>query len=322
MTPRVSVVVPTHHRPDLVGRAVDSVLSQTVDDLEVIVVDDGPSEPTAAVVRGYADPRVRLVQHERNRGVAAARNSGIAAATAPLVAFLDDDDLWLPTKLERQLAVVDDGADVVHSLVQVANREGEVYEAPTQRGYRLFRDVASRGYPYHLLLRRSCYFLNTFLVRRECVEAIGGFDQELTGVEDLDFVHRLWRRYELHLVDEPLVTYCMHANSMGGSKSAESWRRFARRELAWVAEADPPDRRAAEAFLQRQFALCAWIDGRPREGVRPTLRALRLDRRVIPPRTAAKYLVGALAPDALLRRSRESARRVRPAQTPDPWIDL
>jgi glycosyltransferase involved in cell wall biosynthesis len=322
MTPRVSVVVPTHHRPDRVGRTIESILAQTVADLEVVVVDDGPSEPTAQLVENHPDPRVRLVRHERNRGVAAARNSGIAAATAPVLAFLDDDDLWLPAKLERQLPLLDAGAEVVHSLVQVANGDGVVHDAPTERGYRLFRDVAQRGYPYHLLLRRSCYFLNTFLVRRECVDAIGGFDEELTGVEDLDFVHRLWRRYELHLVDEPLVVYCMHANSMGGTKPAEPWRRFARSELAWLAAADPPDWREAEAFLQRQFALCSWIDGRPREGVRPTLRALRLDRSVIPSRTAAKYLVGALLPSALLRRSRESARRVRTDRTPDPWIDL
>ncbi|MFC6974687.1 glycosyltransferase family 2 protein [Halomicroarcula sp. GCM10025709] len=102
--PRVSVVVPTYNRADTVGRAVESALAQTVTDIEVVVVDDGSTDDTAAVVTGIDDERVRYLAHERNRGRSAARNTGIEAARGEYVAFLDSDDRWLPGKLDRQLA--------------------------------------------------------------------------------------------------------------------------------------------------------------------------------------------------------------------------
>jgi glycosyltransferase involved in cell wall biosynthesis len=120
----VSVVVPTHNRAGLVRRAVDSVLAQTVDDLEVIVVDDGSSDVTPSVLAELAasDRRVRAVRHDEPAGPPAARNRGIDEARGRFVAFLDDDDEWLPMKLERQLAAMDDDGALVlvschHALV-------------------------------------------------------------------------------------------------------------------------------------------------------------------------------------------------------------
>src|SRR5215468_5764628 len=107
MPPRVSVVVPVFNRPIAVARAINSVLVQTCQDFEIIVVDDASTDDTAAAVASIRDSRVRSIRHDRNRGGSAARNTGIEAAGAPLVAFLDSDDEWLPSKLERQLAVFD-----------------------------------------------------------------------------------------------------------------------------------------------------------------------------------------------------------------------
>ena len=222
--PAISVVIPTFNRVDSLARAVDSVLAQTVGDFEVIVVDDAPSETTARLVRDHPDERVRLVRHEENRGVAAARNTGIAAAAGSYIGFLDDDDVWLPAKLERQLRLIEErGADVVHTLVYVADGAGNVFEAASRRGFELFRKVAAAGYPYEWLLRRSSFFISTFLVRRECIERIGGFDEDLVAVEDLDFVHRLRREYELHLVDEPLASTAREAGrAPGGSRESRT----------------------------------------------------------------------------------------------------
>ena len=104
MTPRVSVVVPTHRRPGLVRRAVASALAQSVGDLEVVVVVDGRDAETVAALDGLGDARVRAVVPERALGNGAARNRGVAEARAPYVALLDDDDAWLPGKLDAQLA--------------------------------------------------------------------------------------------------------------------------------------------------------------------------------------------------------------------------
>jgi len=321
--PTVSVILPTYSRLELLPRAIDSVLAQTFSDLEVVVVDDGPSGAIADFVGGHPDERVRLVRHERNQGVAAARNTGIAASSGAYIGFIDDDDIWLPAKLERQVPLLrDEGADVVHSLVYVANGEGDVYAAATERGFRLFRDVAAAGYPYVWLLRRSSFQIGTFLVRRECIEEIGGFDEALSAVDDLDFVHRLRRRYDFRLVDEPLTKYCFHETNWSHDKDPQTWVRLAHKELAWLGEADPPGRRGIEAYLQMQIAQAAWIGGDYRATMRPALRARRRDPSVISGRTLAKYVAAALLPRSRVDAARAKARTERPAAEPDPWLDL
>src|SRR5437764_416053 len=102
--PELSVVIPTAGRPALVVRAVGSVLAQTLRDLEVIVVVDGLDPPSEAALAALADPRLRMIVNPRSVGPGEARNVGVAAARAPWVAFLDDDDEWLPEKAARQLA--------------------------------------------------------------------------------------------------------------------------------------------------------------------------------------------------------------------------
>lgn len=116
MTPRVSVVIPTFHRPQMIGRAVESVLNQTMQDLEVIVVMDGPQPETKARLDQIQDPRLRVMQHEERRRQAAAMNTGIRAAQAEWVAMLDDDDEWFPRKLEVQLATAE-ASDVERPIV-------------------------------------------------------------------------------------------------------------------------------------------------------------------------------------------------------------
>lgn len=150
--PRVSVVIPTYNRAREVVRAVESVQRQTFTDLEVIVVDDASPDDTRAAITSITDPRVRYVAHDTNKGGCAARNSGIQAALGRYIAFLDDDDEWLPNKLERQLQVsasseVDPGvilcglqyADEVlrpeEAFVKMAR--GRVYEAILHRKMRV-----------------------------------------------------------------------------------------------------------------------------------------------------------------------------------------
>lgn len=118
--PLVSVVIPTRGRPALLGRAIDSALRQTVAGLEVVVVVDGPDPETAAALERVTDARVRVIQNETSLGGGQARNLGVRAARAPWVAFLDDDDEWLPRKLERQLALAQRHPEAIVSCRLIA----------------------------------------------------------------------------------------------------------------------------------------------------------------------------------------------------------
>lgn len=104
--PEVSVIIPTHNRQRLVSRAVRSVLNQTYEDLECIVVDDASSDGTPQVIQTIEDERLVYLRHDRNRGASGARNTGIRAAKSSLIAFLDDDDEWLPEKLVKQVPLL------------------------------------------------------------------------------------------------------------------------------------------------------------------------------------------------------------------------
>src|SRR6188474_1008516 len=143
MPPKVSVVIPVFNRPAAVRRAIDSVLAQTVQDFEIIVVDDGSTDGTAAAVTAIQDPRITLVKHDQRRGGSAARNSGIRASIAPYVAFLDSDDEWLPSKLERQLEVFENGKE---DLGLVYTGADWVYSDGTARTFRgrRYPDLAHR----------------------------------------------------------------------------------------------------------------------------------------------------------------------------------
>jgi glycosyltransferase involved in cell wall biosynthesis len=101
--PMVSIVIPTHNRSESLRHSIASVLTQTLQDFEIIVVDDASSDHTAEVAYMFADQRIKYIRHDANLGVAAARNTGIVNSRARYIAFLDDDDEWLPEKLARQL---------------------------------------------------------------------------------------------------------------------------------------------------------------------------------------------------------------------------
>ena len=105
--PTVSVIVPTHDRADLLPRAVSSVLDQTYTDFEIIVVDDASTDETRDVIAGFTDPRIRSIRREQSGGTSAARNAGISVARGEYMAFLDDDDEWLPYALENLLSILE-----------------------------------------------------------------------------------------------------------------------------------------------------------------------------------------------------------------------
>lgn len=211
-TPRVSVVIPTYDRVETLPRAVESALAQTVDDIEVLVVDDGSTDGTRALIEDVADPRVRYLAHDANRGVSAARNTGVEGARGDYVAFLDSDDEWLPRKIDRQLSVLDDrGEGWVGAYCDVASTglsvAGRIADAVSET---IFRSAAPRegGRELAEALVSMQVFMgpgSTLLVERDVVTSTGGFDEGLSIYEDWDLVLRVLSVGKIAYVDEPLA---------------------------------------------------------------------------------------------------------------------
>jgi glycosyltransferase involved in cell wall biosynthesis len=202
--PDVSVVIPTHNRRRLLGQAARSALGQVGVEVEVVVVDDGSSDGTADAVACLGDDRVRLIRHRRPLGVAVARNAGAGAARGGWVALLDDDDLWAPDKLTRQLqAASAAGAGWVYAGVVEVDAEG-----------RLLGGGAPPS-PEELLagLRRRNLMpagSSNVVVRSDLLAASGGFDPRLRHLADWDLWLRLAGLGRPACVPAPLVAYRLH----------------------------------------------------------------------------------------------------------------
>jgi len=196
MAPKVSVVIPVFNRPASVRRAIESVLAQTCQDFEIVVVDDGSTDTTVAAVAALADPRITVIRHQRNRGGSAARNTGIAAGSAPYVAFLDSDDEWLPVKLERQLALFERSGE----------RLGLVY-AGTERVFadgRVDRIIPRRPHDVTraLLTENVIGETSVGMVRRAALDETGGFDESLPASQDMDLWLRICEGFLADVVPE------------------------------------------------------------------------------------------------------------------------
>jgi glycosyltransferase involved in cell wall biosynthesis len=206
--PRVSVVIPTYNRAARVQRAIDSVLAQTVGDVEVIVVDDGSTDETPRVLAGYG-PRIRALR-QANLGVSAARNAGIAHARGHWIALLDSDDEWLPDKLEQQLRLVEAAAGSIGVCFTDCTLVGDGAAEDTLFGVASFR-CDSPASPIvadataAVISRLHVIHTSSLLIERRLLEPAPAFDPALKVAEDTDLLFRLALRTRFAAVDVPLV---------------------------------------------------------------------------------------------------------------------
>jgi glycosyltransferase involved in cell wall biosynthesis len=205
--PLVSVVIPSYNAARYVGAAIESVLAQTAADLEVVVVDDGSSDDTERIVRGYG-PKVRYLR-QQNAGVAAARNHGLAESRGRLVGFLDADDTWLPRKLERQTAALAARPELRACYSAFTAVDHDLRPLGVRRSPRvasMLEDLLLRGN----VVGSIC----TVLCEKALFDAAGGFDRALSQCADWDMWIRLSLLTDFLYLDEPLVTYRQHATNM------------------------------------------------------------------------------------------------------------
>lgn len=203
-SPAVSVVLPTYNRRDRLPRSITSVLRQSHEDFELIIVDDGSTDGTDEFVRGLADPRITYIKETDNRGQSTARNIGIRAARAPLVAFQDSDDEWVEDKLAVQLDAFarDPRVAMVYGDLLRIPREGEpfVLHAPELKRGRLF-DGRPTLYATYGLGAQTC------MIRRDVLLKLGGFEERMRCFEDLELFLRIARRYPVIRLPRPLSSY-------------------------------------------------------------------------------------------------------------------
>jgi glycosyltransferase involved in cell wall biosynthesis len=204
--PKVSVLIPTYNRAELLNVAITSVLGQSFQDFEIIVVDDHSPDHTAQVVRRFQDGRITYVRHETNKGGAAARNTAITRASGEYVAFLDDDDEWLPEKLEMQVTLLENSPPQVGCIytgyLVVDRTNGKILgqKSASQRG-----DLSSA------LLNGNCLGgTSSVLVRKDCFDAVGLFDEALPSFQDYDLWLRLSRKFHFDYINRPLLKYYVH----------------------------------------------------------------------------------------------------------------
>ena len=202
----VSVVVPTRDRDTLLAVTLRSILAQRDVELDVVVVGDAPTA-AAGVVDRLADPRVRLVTHERSLGVSAARNTGLGLARGEWVAFCDDDDLWAPDKLRRQLdTVTNAGRRWIYAGTVLVDARGEVLQGGPPPSPWAVMEAMGRYNPVPA-------GASNVMARTELVRGLGGFDRTLRRTEDWDLWIRLARDGPPAVVPEPLIAYRMHAGT-------------------------------------------------------------------------------------------------------------
>jgi glycosyltransferase involved in cell wall biosynthesis len=201
--PLVSVVIPTYNRAHLIREALESVFSQTFKDYEVILIDDGSTDGTEAIIQEHYAGRLRYVK-QKNTGISGARNRGIALAKGKYVAFLDSDDRWLPEKLQKQFDYME-----AHPKTGLLCTKLARYEI----GGDGKMEICPAGFPKHfseLLEGPNFIPTTTTMVRRECFEKTGVFDPALQVAEDWDLWIRIGKVYEMHCLDDILAEHRDH----------------------------------------------------------------------------------------------------------------
>jgi glycosyltransferase involved in cell wall biosynthesis len=275
--PLVSAAIITHNRAHYLDDAISSVLGQSFRDLELIVVDDGSTDDTAAVVARYDDPRLRYVRRE-HRGKAVSRNAAFRLAEGDFVAFCDSDDFWRPDRLERQLAVFEEHPTVgmVHGQVELVDSAGRPLPERTAAQRADFSAAHRKRATYASYAFNCCCLSSTILVRREVFDTVGPYDSELP-IEDYDFYLRLVLDFDVYFLDwPPLATYRVHDEKTTDEQLGAGQIRTAEKHLAMLEErGDIPDARLARRNFNLMIARTWRVLGDRRRARAAALRALR-----------------------------------------------
>ncbi len=199
--PKVSIVIPSYNAMQFLPRTVDSVIKQTFQDFEIVIINDGSTDNIKEWAKTVEDKRLRLIS-QPNQGQSAARNEGIEQSSGQYIAFLDSDDLWAPSKLEKQVQVLDCNSDVglVYSWVSLIDENDD----PLDKIW----TISEEGDVWHKLIEGNIIACGSVpMIRRACVEVVGLFEKFPFACEDWDYWLRIASHYPFKVLEEVLVYY-------------------------------------------------------------------------------------------------------------------
>ena len=202
--PEVSIIIPTYNRAYCIPRAIRSVLLQTYRDFEIVVVDDGSTDETEHVCRQFSAGGAPLMYISQTQsGVSSARNKGISLAKGRFISFLDSDDIWMPQKLERQIARVTENTNIALSFTNFFyfRDDGKL----SRKSDAIRSSFLDSPYPAILTIKENVIVTPSVVASKALVERAGGFDETVAICEDIDLWGRLMAYGELNAVDEKLV---------------------------------------------------------------------------------------------------------------------
>jgi glycosyltransferase involved in cell wall biosynthesis len=273
-SPLVSVIIPTYNRIDFLVQAIDGVLGQTYTNYEVLVADDGSTDGTADRLRQYGSP-VQHLRLEHAGRPSATRNRALAVARGDLVAFLDDDDIWLPAKLERQVALLQREQDLgmVYTNACFLDEEGK-HSEPVLDRHRL-----RHGHVFDDLIANCFIHPSTVVMRRGIGERIGWFEESLECIEDYDLWLRVSYDNPVGAVADSLAFIRRHSGQIQHQRELDTWRNMPA-VLGGVRDRCKLSIRQhlrLRRALARAHARLAQISPDPSTGRRELLRALWLN---------------------------------------------
>jgi glycosyltransferase involved in cell wall biosynthesis len=216
--PAVSVILPTYNRSKTLERAINSVLKQTYSELELIIVDDASTDNTEEIVNAFMnrDGRVKYIKHSSNTGPAGARNTGIKMASGRYIGFQDSDDEWMPDKLEKQVKILDDSPSdtgmVYTSFIRIFP-DKSIYVPPEKIRIR-------EGFIHFELVNGNFIGMPTTLIKKECFDRVGLFDERLPPLEDWELFLRISKYFSISYIDKPLVTEFESEDSISKVKAS------------------------------------------------------------------------------------------------------
>jgi len=216
--PAVSVILPTYNRSKTLERAINSVLKQTYSDLELIIVDDASTDNTEEIVKAFMnkDGRVIYIKHSSNTGPAGARNTGIKRSTGRYIGFQDSDDEWMPDKLEKQVKILDNSPShtgmVYTAFIRIFSNKS-IYVPPEKIRIK-------EGFIHYELLNGNFIGMPTTLIKKECFDRVGLFDESLPPLEDWELFLRISKYFSISYIDEALVAEFESEDSISKVKAS------------------------------------------------------------------------------------------------------
>ncbi|ACL61778.1 glycosyltransferase family 2 protein [Methylobacterium nodulans] len=302
VAPAVSVLVKAYNHAPYVRQTIESVLAQSFQDFEIVVTDDGSTDGTAEILRGFTDPRIRLECWSQNRGISAAMNATIARARGRYLAILNSDDWALPGRLRRQVAFLDANPEIslVFGTPRPVDEEGLPTEALNDFAAPLrFTDSSRRTWLRFFFFQGNILCAPTAMIRREAYAAAGPYDPRLTNLQDFDmWIRMLVAGHRIHVLPDRLTAFRIRANNANTSAPSPETR------LRWIYESSKVLRHFA-AFSEELFAEVFDTEAYVLSGEPVWLRIAELARRV--PRVDYRYF----ALDTLYEAASEPEHMIR-----------